>query len=124
MNNRASNEQLFDKMLKVKEGKLPKVLELSIDGFPKMIEEYATSNSFSLLQKRLLEEETRTLIYLGIALTSGSKACIEEIMHKAKLQHITKDKIIDVFTISLHAASTRVLSNAEIIFDYLKKNKK
>jgi alkylhydroperoxidase/carboxymuconolactone decarboxylase family protein YurZ len=71
-------------------------------------------------QNVALEAQTRTLIYLGIALATGSKACIEAMMNKAKTQNISKDKILETFKIARYAEATRVLGNAEIVFEHLK----
>lgn len=110
-------------MSKVMTGKLPRAKELAGEVFPEMVRDHIQDSPLAPPQKGALEQETRTLIYLAVALATGSKACIENMMNKAERQNITKDKILDVFKISLYAESTRLVANAEIVFEYLNKKR-
>lgn len=122
MTNQPTTEQILDMMSKAMDGKLPKAIELAGETFPEMVAEHAHSSAFAMPQNGALEPETRTLIYLGIALATGSKACIEAMMNKAKMQNIPKDKILETFKIARYAEATRVVGNAELVFEHLKNN--
>jgi alkylhydroperoxidase/carboxymuconolactone decarboxylase family protein YurZ len=116
-----TTEQILSMMKGAMDGKLPKAIELAGDVFPELVAEHAHSSAFAMPpQNGALEAQTRTLIYLGIALATGSKACIEAMMNKAKMQNISKDKILETFKIARYAEATRVLGNAEIVFEHLK----
>ncbi len=115
-----TTEQILSMMKGAMDGKLPRAIELAGEVFPELVEEHAHSSAFALPQNGALEAETRTLIYLGIALATGSKACIEAMMNKAKIQNISKDKILEAFKIARYAEATRVVGNAEIVFEHLK----
>ncbi|WP_206285868.1 carboxymuconolactone decarboxylase family protein [Yeosuana marina] len=115
-----TTEQILSMMKGAMNGKLPRAIELAGEIFPELVEEHAHSSAFALPQNGALEAETRTLIYLGIALATGSKACIEAMMNKAKMQNISKDKILEAFKIARYAEATRVVGNAEIVFEHLK----
>jgi alkylhydroperoxidase/carboxymuconolactone decarboxylase family protein YurZ len=122
MSNQSTTEQILDMMSKAMDGKLPRAIELAGEVFPEMVAEHAHSSAFTMPPNGALEAETRTLIYLGVALATGSKACIEAMMNKAKTQNISKDKILETFKIARYAEATRVFGNAEIVFEHLKNN--
>jgi alkylhydroperoxidase/carboxymuconolactone decarboxylase family protein YurZ len=117
-----TTEQILSMMREAMDGKLPRAIELAGEVFPEMVAEHAHSSAFALPQNGALEAETRTLIYLGVALATGSKACIEAMMNKAKMQKIPKEKILETFKIARYAEATRVLGNAEIVFEHLKNS--
>lgn len=119
-NQQPTTEQILDMMTNAMDGNLPKAIELAGEVFPEMVAEHAHSSAFALPKDGALEAETRTLIYLGVALATGSKACIEAMMNKAKMQNISKVKILETFKIARYAEATRVLGNAEIVFEHLK----
>ncbi len=74
--------------------------------------EQIRSNVFAMPENGALENETRTLIYLGVAIATGSKTCI-----KAKAQNISKEKLIETYKIVRYAESSRVMGNAEQLFE-------
>ena len=114
-----TTEQILSMMKGAMDGKLPKAIELAGEVFPEMVAEQAHSSAFAMPQEGALDPETRTLMYLGIALATGSKACIEAMMNKAKMQNIAKDKILEAFKIARYAEATRVIGNAETVFQKL-----
>jgi len=120
MSNQPTTEQILDMMSKAMDGKLPRAIELAGEVFPEMVAEHAHSSAFALPQDGALEAETRTLIYLGVALATGSKACIEAMMNKSTMQNIAKEKILETVKIARYAEATRVIGNAEIVFEKLK----
>ena len=119
-NKQPSTEQILSMMKGAMDGKLPKAIELAGDVFPEFVAEQARSSAFAMPQNGALEAETRTLIYLGVALATGSKACIEAMMNKAKMQQISKEKILETVKIARYAEATRVIGNAEIVLEHLK----
>lgn len=121
MSNQPTTEQILDMMSKAMDGKLPIAIELAGEVFPEMVVEHAHSSAFALPQNGALDAETRTLIYLGVAYATGSKPCIEAMMNKAKMQNIAKAKILEAFKIARYAEATRVVGNAEIVFEHLKQ---
>ena len=119
-NQQPTTEQILSMMKGAMDGKLPKAIELAGDVFPEFVAEQARSSAFAMPQSGALEAETRTLIYLGVALATGSKACIEAMMNKAKMQQISKEKILETVKIARYAEATRVIGNAEIVLEHLK----
>lgn len=119
-NQQPSTEQILSMMKGAMNGKLPKAIELAGDVFPEFVVEQARSSTFAMPQNGALEAETRTLIYLGVALATGSKACIEAMMNKAKMQQISKEKILETVKIARYAEATRVIGNAEIVLEHLR----
>lgn len=68
-----------------------------------------------------LDEETRTLIYLASALAASSKACIQAMANKAKMQSIAQDKILETVRIVRFALATKIVGDAEPVFEVLLK---
>jgi len=112
-------EQILSKMKGSMKGELPKVVELVSKKMPEMVYEQIRSNKFAMPENGALENETRTLIYLGIALATGSKTCIKAMLNKAKAQKISNDKLIETYKIARYAESSRVMGNAELLFEEL-----
>jgi AhpD family alkylhydroperoxidase len=119
-NQQPTTEQILSMMKGAMDGKLPKSIELAGEVFPEFVAEQARSSAFAMPQNGALDAETRTLIYLGVALATGSKACIEAMTNKAKMQQISKEKILETLKIARYAEATRVIGNAEIVFEHLK----
>jgi len=117
-----TTEQILSMMKGAMDGKLPKAIELAGEVFPEFVAEQARSSAFAMPQNGALDAETRTLIYLGVALATGSKACIEAMMNKAKMQQISKEKILETLKIARYAEATRVIGNAEIVLEHLKNS--
>lgn len=120
-NQKPTTEQILSMMKGAMDGKLPKAIELAGEVFPEFVSEQALSSAFAMPENGALEAETRTLIYLGVALATGSKACIEAMMNKAKMQQISKEKILETLKIARYAEATRVFGNGEIVLEHLKK---
>ncbi|MEX2411641.1 MAG: carboxymuconolactone decarboxylase family protein [Candidatus Paceibacterota bacterium] len=121
-NQKPTTEQILSMMKGAMDGKLPKAIELAGDVFPELVAEHAHSSAFAMPQNGALEAETRTLIYLGVALATGSKACIEAMMNKAKMQQISKEEILETLKIARYEEATRVIGNAEIVMEHLKNS--
>ena len=114
-------DQILQMMSQAMDGKLPKAIELAGQVMPEMVYEHAHSSAFAQPNNGALDTETRTLIYLGVALATGSKSCIEALMNKAKVQNISNEKLLETFKIARFAEATRVVGNAEILFEHISK---
>ncbi|MFA7326067.1 MAG: carboxymuconolactone decarboxylase family protein [Candidatus Kapaibacterium sp.] len=114
-------DQVLQMMSKAMDGKLPRSIELAGEVMPELVFEHAHSSAFAQPNNGALDAETRTLIYLGVALATGSRACIEAMMNKAKVQDISNEKILETVKITRFAEATRVVGNADIVFEHLKK---
>lgn len=119
--NKPTVEQVLSMMSGSMDGKIPNAIKLAGEVMPEMVYEHARSNEFAMPKENgALEPETRTLMYLGIALATNSNACIEAMMNRAKVQNISKEKILETVKIARFAEATRVVGNSEIVFNHLK----
>ena len=66
-----------------------------------------------------LDEETRTLISLAIALNTGDISKIQSLLELSARQNIAKEKILETFKITCDVESQRMYSNSEVIYNYL-----
>ena len=62
------------------------------------------------------------LWHLASALAASSKACIQAMADKAKMQSIAPEKVLETFRIVRFALATKVLGDAEPIFEALQKS--
>lgn len=123
LKNNPTVEQVLSMMKEKMNGKLPKAIELAGEVMPEMVFEHARSSEFAMPKESgAIDGESRTLIYLGIALATNSNACIEAMMNKAKIQNISKEKILETVKIARYAEATRIVGNSEIVFKHLKNN--
>ena len=71
---------------------------------PEMVFEHARNSAFAMpTEAGALDAQTRTLIYLGVALATGSKACVRTMMNKAHAEKIDRSKILKTFKIARFA---------------------
>jgi alkylhydroperoxidase/carboxymuconolactone decarboxylase family protein YurZ len=70
-----------------------------------------------------LDEETRTLIYLASALAASSKACIQAMANKAKMQGIAPEKVLETVRIVRFALATKIVGDAEPVFEAMTEKK-
>jgi alkylhydroperoxidase/carboxymuconolactone decarboxylase family protein YurZ len=104
---KAKVEQTLAGMSKQMDGKLPRSAQLAAEVMPEMILEHAEDNGFAMPKEGgALDAETRTLIYLGIALATGSQACIDAMMNKAHVLNIPREKILEAYKIARFAEAT------------------
>ena len=100
-------------------GHLPATIQLATTVMPDIILRHVQDSGYAMPKGEgagALPEETRTLIYLGIALATGSTACIEAMTNKAQALGVSTDKLLETFKIARFAEATRVLGNAETLF--------
>ncbi len=107
-------EQIIANMTTSLNGQIPPAIERAVTVMPELVVRHAQDSAFAMPpQGGALTNETRTLIYLGIALATGSHACIEAMTDKAQKLGIAADKLLETFKIARFAEATRVLGNAE-----------
>ena len=95
-------------------GYIPPSVRYAVTVMPEMVVRHAQDSAFAMPKDGgSLTDETRTLIYLGIALATGSHACIEAMTNKAQGLGVDSAKLLETFKIARFAEATRVLGNAE-----------
>ncbi|MDA8438458.1 MAG: carboxymuconolactone decarboxylase family protein [Propionibacterium sp.] len=110
-------EQVVANITRSLNGQLPPAIQHAVTVMPEMVLRHAQDSAFAMpAEGGALSNETRTLIYLGIALATGSRACIEAMTNKAQGLGIESAKLLETFRIARYAEATRVLGNAEILF--------
>lgn len=72
-------------------GSIPSVIEKATAFDEGLLDEHLRSRAYAIPAKGALDEETRTLIYLASALAGSSKACIQAMANKAKMQGIAPE---------------------------------
>lgn len=107
-------EQVLANMTNSLNGQVPPSVRHAVTVMPDMVVRHAQDSAFAMpAEGGALSNETRTLIYLGIALATGSRACIEAMTNKAQGLGIESAKLLETFKIARFAEATRVLGNAE-----------
>jgi AhpD family alkylhydroperoxidase len=122
MNAQPTLEQVLAGMSASLNGTLPRAVQLASTVLPEMVLEHARNSAFAMPKDDgagALDNEARTLIYLGIALATGSHTCIDAMMNKARAAGIDKSKILETFKIARFAEASRVLGNAEPLLEQL-----
>ena len=115
---RPSTEEIFG-MMKQTMGSVPAAIEKAAKVDGSVLEEHMRSRAYAMPKDGALDDETRTLIYLAAALAAGSKACIQAMSNKARMQGIPKEKIMETFRITRFALATKVIGDAEAVFESL-----
>lgn len=112
-----SAEQVLDQM-RATLGAVPVVVEKSLSADPTLVLEHARSKGYAMPPEGgALDEETRTLIYLAVALATSNHACTQAMAQKARSESIASPKLLEAFHIARLAQATAVLGNAEPVFD-------
>lgn len=118
-------QDVLNNMRRKMGGQAPRAIELAADALPEMVLEQARSSAFAMPPEGgALDEQTRTLIYLGIALATGSQACVEAMLNKAGALGIDKPRLLETFKIARYAEATRVVGNAEHFFERMAQDGK
>jgi len=115
-----SVEQIFGMMRKTM-GSIPSAIEKATAVDEGLLYEHLRSRGYAMPAEGALDEETRTLIYLASALAASSKACIQAMANKAKMQGIAPEKVLETLHIVRFALATKVIGDAEPVFEVLKK---
>ncbi|MHB1675705.1 MAG: carboxymuconolactone decarboxylase family protein [Acidobacteriaceae bacterium] len=113
-------EQVFGMMRKTM-GSVPSAIEKAVAVDEGLLYEHLRSRAYAMPNEGALDEETRTLIYLASALAAGSQACIQAMANKAKMQDIAPEKVLETVRIVRLVLATKVLGDAEPVFEALRK---
>lgn len=109
-------DQVFGMMRKTM-GSIPSAIEKATSVDEGLLYEHLRSRAYAMPTEGALDEETRTLIYLASALAGSSKACIQAMANKAKMQGIAPEKILETVRIVRFALATKVVGDAEPVFE-------
>jgi alkylhydroperoxidase/carboxymuconolactone decarboxylase family protein YurZ len=111
-------EQVFGMMRKTM-GSVPSAIEKAVAVDEGLLYEHLRSRAYAMPAEGALDEETRTLVYLASALAASSHACIQAMANKAKMQGIAPEKVLETVRIVRFALATKVLGDAEPVFESL-----
>ncbi len=100
-------------------GRVPAAIEKSTVVDESLIQEHMRSRMYAMPQEGALDEQTRVLVYLAAALAGSSPACVRAMSDKIALQGIPKDKVLETLRIVRFAMATKMIGDAEPIFDAL-----
>ena len=113
-------EQVFGMMRKTM-GSVPSAIEKAVAVDEGLLYEHLRSRAYAMPNEGALDEETRTLIYLASALAASSKACIQAMANKARMQGIAPEKVLETVRIVRFALATKVFGDVEPVFEALLK---
>jgi AhpD family alkylhydroperoxidase len=114
-----TTEQILDGM-RAAMGSVPPAIVKAANADPRMVAEQARSSSFAMPPEGgALDPETRTLVYLAVALATSNHACTVAMTDKARVQSISNEKLLEAFHIARYAMATKVLGDAEPVFDLI-----
>ena len=112
-------DEIFGMMRKMM-GAIPSSIEKAAKVDEGLLYEHLRSRQYAMPTEGALDEETRTLLYLASALAAGSAACIQAMANKAKMQGIPAAKILETLHIVRFALATKVIGEAEPVFEALR----
>lgn len=115
-------DQVFAMMRKTM-GSIPSAIEKATSVDEGLLYEHLRSRAYAMPAEGALDDETRTLIYLAAALAASSKACIQAMANKAKMQGIAPEKVLETVKIVRLAMATKVIGDGEPIFEALENAK-
>ena len=111
-------DQVFA-MMRNTMGSIPSAIEKATSVDEGLLYEHLRSRAYAMPAEGALDDETRTLIYLAAALAASSKACIQAMANKAKMQGIAPEKVLETVRIVRLALATKVIGDGEPIFEAL-----
>ena len=115
-------DQAFAMMRKTM-GSIPSAIEKGTSVDEGLLYEHLRSRAYAMPAEGALDDEARTLIYLAAALAVSSKACIQAMANKAKMQGIAPEKVLETVRIVRLALATKVIGDGEPIFEALQNAK-
>lgn len=115
-------DQVFAMMRKTM-GSIPSAIEKATSVDEGLLYEHLRSRAYAMPAEGALDDETRTMIYLAAALAASSKACIQAMANKAKMQGIAPEKVLETVRIVRLALATKVIGDGEPIFEALQSAK-
>lgn len=111
-------DQVFA-MMRNNMGSIPSAIEKATSVDEGLLDEHLRSRAYAMPAEGALDDETRTLIYLAAALAASSKACIQAMANKSKMQGIAPEKVLETVKIVRLALATKVIGDGEPIFEAL-----
>ncbi len=111
-------DQVFA-MMRNNMGSIPSAIEKATSVDEGLLYEHLRSRAYAMPAEGSLDDETRTLIYLAAALAASSKACIQAMANKSKMQGIAPEKVLETVKIVRLALATKVIGDGEPIFEAL-----
>ncbi len=101
-------------------GDVPSAIVKAGSADPRMVAEQIRSSAFAMPPEGgALDPQTRTLIYLAVALATSNHACTIAMTNKARVQSIDSAKLLEAFHIARYAMATRVVGDAEPLFELI-----
>lgn len=117
-----TTQQILDRM-RTAMGEVPPAIAKAAAADARMVAEQARSSAFAMPpHDGALSPETRTLIYLAIALATSNQACTIAMVNKARKQAISAPKLLEAVHIARFALATQVVGNAEPVFDLVNEH--
>jgi alkylhydroperoxidase/carboxymuconolactone decarboxylase family protein YurZ len=113
-------DEVFGMMRKMM-GAVPSAIEKAAKVDEGLLYEHLRSRQYAMPPEGALDEETRTLLYLASALAAGSAACTQAMANKARMQGIPAAKILETLHIVRFALATKVIGEAEPVFEALQE---
>ncbi|HUX45966.1 MAG TPA: carboxymuconolactone decarboxylase family protein [Terracidiphilus sp.] len=107
-------------MMRKAVGSLPSAIENDSSVDEGLRYEHLRSRAYAMPAEGALDKETRTLIYLASTLAGSSKACIPAMANEAKKQGIAPEKVLETVRIVRFALATKVVGDAELVFEELR----
>lgn len=111
-------EQAFAKIGEMM-GRVPAPIEKAAKVDQSLVYEHLRSRASAMPPEGALDEETRTLIYLAVALACGSPACVEAWAGRVGVLKIAPAKVLEALHIARFALATKVISQAGPLFEAL-----
>lgn len=116
-------EEIFGMMQKAM-GAVPSSIEKAANVDEGLLYEHLRSRQYAMPPDGALDDETRTLIYMAASLAAGSAACIQAMANKAKVQGILAAKVLETVHIVRFALATKVIGEAEPVFQAMLESPK
>jgi alkylhydroperoxidase/carboxymuconolactone decarboxylase family protein YurZ len=111
-------EELLEQM-RIGMGTVPSAIVKSVSADPGLIHEHMRSRAYAMPMPGALDEETRTLLYLAAALAGSSPACVRAMADRIRILKIAPEKVTETVHIVRFAMATKMIGDAEPVFDVL-----
>lgn len=119
----AQVQQILEQM-RAGMGEAPSAIEKAAGAGAVMVIEQARSSAFAMPpEEGALDPQTRTLVYLAVALATSNQACTVAMVDKARRQAVPTGQLLEAFHIARFARATQVLGNAEPLFDLINERR-
>lgn len=109
----------FLQQMRVAMGNVPSSIEKSVSADPGLIRAHMRSRAYAMPAPGVFDDEVRTLIYLAAALAGSSPACVRAMSDRIRTMKIAPEKVREVLHIVRFAMATKIIGDAEPVFDAL-----